>query len=444
MTNYLNFLNNDTVSVDEKRIAKWQVYGFPLSFYYKNPDFTDFLFESRLLSQMKITKINELRPVKDDLKMMVEGHWMKGHEILKQFEIREDPTHHETFIFRKKTNQVYTYVDTNQGLIPFHPYHEGLKTPISLISPEDYLKFLKNAHKFVRENEQDLSKKDKIKKNQTRTCILQIVTSRLNEETPHYFLTKNAYHLIDCKHNWLRLIEPASIGAKVYGISYGWETRPHKSLEIVKGRFFSIDPWEYRASKKIVTSIAISVEELKKLKAFLKKYVNHQTPTGFNILGQNCTFAVKVWVKKAIGIHIPTEISFTQLIKKIMPDIFNDLIRQMNKIMNSFIQIIKAKWLKKIWNKINKKLKTLQQAAIALSLTLLSFLLGATTRFKQQEFLLFSPQNQTFQTLFTKKYLYQLQQHQYHLPFVIENWQKQQASTVTYHKNHRGFNSIST
>ncbi len=437
-------LNNDyllTLSSNIEKLEKWNKYGFKEELFYKNLDFVDFIFNSFLGSQMKVTKNPELIDINGEPAILVEGKWTKASNFLKQFEIKFDSNYHEKFIFKKDTNQVYTYTDIGQGLVPFHPYEEGLKKPISTLNLEEYQTVLEVANRFEREGE---GEEESSKIEPKRTCILQIVTSRVNENKNYGFLTKNLFNMLNRKHPWIRLIEPNDTkeGANVYSVGFGWEKQPYLPFKTILGRFRSIDSWEYQSAERVVTNIAITLEELKKLQEFPEKY--SKQPAGFNLMSQNCSVSVRESVFEATGIELPTEIGFKSLFMKISPDFFRQSVYKAGQGINkirSLIGRITPSPIGYVVSTLIGKVRDFYLATVAFRITLLGILLGSASASKPG-IMLGKPDKVLSVPVKKTRYWYDLSTHKFNMPGLLQEWQEKQASTITYNKTHQRFATV--
>lgn len=439
--------NSDStfVLIDNKiRLKKWESYGLDSHLFYKNKEFIDFFFDSYLGSQMKMTKIPHLREINGEPALLIEGEWKEANTILKEFEVRFIPTYKEKLIFKKQTNQVYTYTDTAQGLVPFHPYQKGLKTPISKINFQDYKKTLESAQKFVRETDLELAD-DQIKSK--RTCILQIVSSHIHEDKHYSFLTRNFFNLFNRKHPWIRLIEfdQTTKEASVYAIGFGWEEKVFLPFKTILGRFRSIDPWEYQAAERVVTNIAITPEELKKLQEFPEQFIKNDRPVGFNLLTQNCSVGVRTGIAAATGILVPTEISHSSLFMRLTPDFFSKSINKINAIRKDvkfLISRVTPVFTQKGYSLLSKTILKCYQAIIAFRLTLIGTLMGSAYASSDKGADLENPTQNLKPSTHRLRYWFDLSLHKAHLPGILQEWQLKQPSTIVYPKNHKGFSIV--
>lgn len=427
-----------------EKLKKWIGYGFDQKLFYKNPDFVDFIFSSALGSQMKIARMKRMKEINGEPALMIEEKWMKASDILKKFEILHDPTYNEKFIVKKGTNTVYTYTDMGHGLVPFHPYKEGLIKPISHLDRNEYWRVLETAQKFVREDEEQLDPAERAKRNKERTCVLQIVSSQVNENK-FGSLAKNLYNIIDRKHPWIRLVEPKDKGrvADVYEEGFGWENQPGMPFETIKGRFRSIDAWEYKPAKRIVTNIAITPEELKKMKEFPQRYIAENKPIGFHLMAQNCSVAVRMGVKEATGIQVPTEIGFASLLMRVVPDFFRKFVYAVDNTriaVRSLLGRVTPTFVHTGYNYIREKIINIYAATVAFRLSLAALILGSGSTDtgglkigpKGEEKVLQAP-------LHRPRYWYDLSLHKFNMPGILQEWQDKQPSTVVYGKDHTQF-----
>lgn len=426
------------------KFKKWTSYGFDSKLYTQNPKFVDFMFEASLGSQMKVTRNCEIKEIDGEAALLVEGYWIKASHFLERFEVKVDKTQHEKFIFEKKTQRVFSYTDTGQGLVPFHPYQEGLKTPVSNLDKESYESVLKTAQTFVRKGEEGLSTEEVEEKKKERTYVLQIVSSRVGEETKHGFLTKNIFNLVNRKHPWIRLVEPNTSGdqANVYSVGFGWDGQPSQPLKTVSGRFRSIDAWEYKPAERVVTNISVSKKEFEKLQEFPQKFINDQA-AGFHLMSQNCSVGLRVGVEEATGIKIPTEIGFGSLLFRFTPDFFQKIVNFLDRgrlAVRSLVGRVCPNFVEKGYEHLKARIVYIYQATVAFRLALVGSFLGAGK--KEGNGVAVDPRSRKKSLdplLYDSRYWHDLSLHSFNMPGLLQEWQEKQASTVRYDRKHVQF-----
>ncbi|NGX56589.1 MAG: hypothetical protein K1060chlam5_00832 [Candidatus Anoxychlamydiales bacterium] len=297
------------IKKNKELFKKWKLYGFDSSIFYKYPKFSDFLFNSNLAAQVKVTN-DLIKIIENEPAILVEGKYEKFSDIEKRFGYKYSYEFHEIFVYEKDTNEVFTYLDTKMGLVQHHPYVSCFK-PISKISNDEYIKLLDLGKTFNRKSS-NLEKKH----------VLQIVTSNIDKDE------KNSYNItkfLKSKHPYFRLIDSDK---NVYIIGYGnWiDSKIYSFSNTTRGRFRSPDIWEYkRCEKKFVTNIAIDEEEAKRFKYFCIKYMNDDLNFGrriaFNFFDQNCTSFVRNALKYSLDFKLDSQASLFEIITFIVPDI---------------------------------------------------------------------------------------------------------------------------
>lgn len=308
---------------NQASFKKWKNYGMPEALYQRHPEFCTFLETSGLLSQMKVTR-DVPKEIDGEPALTVDGQWMKWSHFKNAFEAVHSPKYNETFIVKKETRDVYTYLDNGKGLQPHHPYLTEL-SPISKLNDEEYQKVLEKAHCFIRSNETELTDNERNKRNEERPFIIQIVSSHIDGPQ-----SKASRLLYRSKHPYLRLIvgkDNPQLNIRkgdVYEVGYGWKNKVPLPLIASQGQFRSPDLWEYKASKeKIVTNIPVSKDEAHAFYRYTQRYfrdgVNLGKAIGFHLVDQNCSTYVRASLQSA-GITVPTEIAVNDLIHEIAPN----------------------------------------------------------------------------------------------------------------------------
>jgi len=296
-----------------KLLDKWKRNGYKEEIFRKYPEFVQFLFDSNMISQMKVTR-DDIKEVNGHPCILVEGKWTSWSDMKDRFEFEKSPKFGEIFILDKKTRDVYTYLGNGNGLQQYHPYLTQKLTPIEHLSDEEYDKVLKSAQLFDPGTNSD-----------KKTFIIQIVSSYVKGSNT------NAMELLrNRKHPYLRVVigkDNPDLGTKkgdVFGIGFGWEKKVTIPLISSHGQFRTPDVWEYMpCDEKVVTNIPVTQESARALFEFTARYhkdhLNLGQEIGFHLGKHNCS----VYVKNALlaaGIDVPTEISVSALIEKISPD----------------------------------------------------------------------------------------------------------------------------
>ena len=341
---FLRDKNSFLILENDHLLKKWKKYGLKEEFFYKYPEFSMFLMDSTLALQMKITK-DEIKEKSNQPAILVEGKLTKFSDLKNRFDFKYSTKFKEVFVYEKATNEVYTYLDTREGLVKHHPYLNAL-SPVSKLSRSEYNILLKKAHSFER---------NYVGKKSDYNGILQIVSSKLEEKNSLFNKSNFFDFLFTPKHPFLRLIDPDT--KNVYVIGYWiWfcKKRSIGPLTTERGRFRSPDIWEYKDStQKLVTNIALNKDEMKRIIYFCKKYVNDDINFGrsiaFNIMNQNCTSFIKSAVRYSLKEDIITNSSLSEMIYEIAPTFLRkvgvslqqNLYSIQNKTVDVFPSIIK-------------------------------------------------------------------------------------------------------
>lgn len=295
---------------NQAEFAKWRKYKFNEIAFRTHPKFCDFLIKTKLSSQMKVTRDN-IHMIGGIPHIKYKNRFISHEELTERFEVVDAPRYNEALLVKKEDRTVHTYLDNGYGLQPHHPFLTELN-PISHIDEKDYNKVMQSARKFIREEEKDLTENERENLNEKRPYIIQVVTSLVKGSN-----NKMIELVQRRKHPYLRIIagenNPVShtLKGNVYEVGFGWKKRPLFPLGAVQGQFRSIDRWEFKdCQEKVVTNIPVSREEALKLYLFTIRHhrdgVNLGKEIGFQLSTQNCS----VFVRKALevaGIKAPTE-----------------------------------------------------------------------------------------------------------------------------------------
>lgn len=319
-------------------LEKWIRAGQDEEIFRKFPNFVQFLEESKILPYLRVSRdkifLQDGKPG-----LLVEGVFHTEEEIRSRFISLWSPHYNQAFLFEEKTNEVYTYLDNGLGLENFHPYRDALKKPICTLSEKDFQKTLKFAQKFERSGEEHVT--DEIKN--SRTCIVQIVSSRNNG------CDTNLHNLVfNPRHPWYRYIyqDPKTGKGKVHEISFGWDKSPfpYTPLKISAGHLRSFDQWNLVVSdERVVTSMAVTKEELEKFEEFLKLNLQREKEIGlgYQFDQHNCaTFISKG--QEALGIPIPVKMSAQKLIHECLPNPARTVLSFSNQTFHSIRTLASA------------------------------------------------------------------------------------------------------
>lgn len=417
--------------------------------FLKHPDFCRFLESSGLQSQIKITR-DVLVEVDGQATLLVEGKIMAWPTIQEKFEAVYSKRYRETFLIDKQTRTTYTYLDNGKGLQPHHPFLTEA-TPLSQINDEEYNKVLASAQTFVREDEANLSADERNERNKNRTFIFQLVTSHTQGPNTnlHQLLTRS-------RHPYLRVIvgedNPALQTKKgeVYEVGYGWQSKVAIPLIATQGQFRSPDLWEYQnCEERIVTNIAVSKLEANALYNFTLKYhrdgVNLGNATGFHLLHQNCSTYIRSALQVA-GITVPTEISLTDLIKKVAPDWMHaigrgyvaarqNIAQKINRVASWIVPKCVNSGIAHVAEKISSVCSKVLKAIAAFTLTPVKAALGGWLGKGGAAFVpINAPARRIEPEIANWKTWFKLSYYRFNLPGILQEWQRAQPSTVVYHK----------
>ncbi|MBN2479097.1 MAG: hypothetical protein JXA94_02600 [Parachlamydiales bacterium] len=335
---YLRENHNFLLRRNKTLFEKWKSYGFKEALFYKYPEFSQFLLDSSLASQIKVTK-DEIQEIANEPAILIEGKWTRFSDLKKRFDYKFSPKFKETFLYDKQSDEVFTYLDTKKGLVKHHPYLNALD-PVGKISSSEYQAILKKSHQFERDF-------DKPKRNYK--YILQIVTSKMPPGKSSLSKSNLFDFLLRPRHPYFRLIDPDTKNVHIIGYGFwNWKDKMGFFGPLVtdQGRFRSPDIWEYRnCSKRIVTNIPLNKEEMKRFTYFCKKFVNDDINFGknlaFNFMNHNCTSFVKEAVKYSFSKQIITNASLDEIICEISPNI----LRKLAVFLKSSVVSIKEKFI---------------------------------------------------------------------------------------------------
>lgn len=429
---------------NKQQFAKWKGASQPEEIFQSFPKFVEFLEESKLLSQIKITK-DTLRIIDNEPAMLVEGKWVKESEIRKRFHIEESQFYGTRFV-TDSTGEVYTYLDNRLGLQKYHPYQTIGEIPISVIEEDEIDAVRKFANKFVRPEEAPLSQEKRDALNEQRPFVLQIVTSYTSRGHSNFSET-----ILNPRHAYMRIIAGADLPeyhvkkGDVFEFGFGWKWGVIFPLEATQGLFRSPDPWEYvSCDKRFVTCAPISGEEASRGFEFAlrqqRKHVRLGREISFQLTKQNCTVFDRKIGEQA-GIAIPTRIELKPLLFRILPDILKQLgsaIAAYCKTGASFAQrTIRACTQESVGEGTIRSIEVIisifskaRDALTAFILLPIRTLLGGWfgrggDSFEEEEV--------KEQSLIPQSW-FDLSSYHYNLPIVLQEWQEAQPSTFVVNK----------
>lgn len=418
-------------------LAKWERNGHDATIFRNHPEFAKFMFDSNLLSQMKISE-DEIRLIEGEPHILVEGKWTSGTTLQERFYFETSPRYKEVFILDKATTEVYTYLGNGQGLQKHHPYLTTALTPIQILSEEKYQVVLEKAKLFNREGMSD-----------AHNFVIQIVSSYTQGSN-----TNAANFVANSRHTYLRMIagrDNPEFGTKkggVYEVGFGWTKKSSIPFVAGSGQFRSPDSWEYMPSKeRIVTNVPVTAEEAKNLFLFTKKFHNESMLLGkeiaFHLAQQNCSVYVRNALQAA-GITVPTEIILPNLISKISPDWMKSIERGMKKSREAIVSFRKKTiglLSLGISGALNKGIETIKHIVkkafdtlVSLSFIPLRFMLGDAFGKEGRAFNLDieTSEEKIVPPLHNPRNYFDLSRFKFNMPGVLQEWQRKQASTEIF------------
>ncbi len=421
---------------------KWQRYGHDPEIFRDHPEFSRFVIDSNLLSQMKVTR-DTLQFRGDRPGLIVEGEWMDVDAVLAQFTFKFSKRYHEVFIVRKNDQEVFTYLDNGKGLQLHHPYLTKKLTPITTLNDDELDRLQAKAASFDRSGASPAD----------RPFVLQIVSSYVKGPNTNFH-----ERLIKRKHPYLRIVigkDNEALGTKkgeVYEVGYGWKRKPLVPFMLSTGQFRSPDVWEYMpCEERVVTNIPVSQEEAHNVFEFTTRYHNESVnlghEIGFHLGRQNCSVYVKEAAKRA-GVEVPTEIKITDFLRKVCPDWIKAIGRAFAKAVG-FVR----KWTRKainllpdwINNPVSKGYTALKSGVVKILRIAVAFCfnpfrlllgdgLGTPSRGFADEDRDVKPAMQKLRSFFSIPTI--------NLPGELQEWQRQQPSTEIF-KQPRQFAVVS-
>lgn len=438
------FLHKDNKSLHDR----WIRDGYPQEIFFQYPDFCDFLSSSQLLSQMKVTR-DTIRVLDGQVCLLVEGRWTPWPEINERFEWVYSARYRDKFIRSRDTYEVFTYLDNGLGLQRHHPYIDALR-PVSNLGQAALATTLEKAREFLRPEEVTLSPEQRAANNKTRNFIVQVVTSK--EKSPNI----NVVSLFrGPRHAFLRLLageEMPEMGLSIGDVlDFGfWPKAREWTAGIAQvGNFRGPDAWEYVvAEERVVTHIAITREEARRLLTFATKYhrnaVNLGQEVNFNTAYQNCCVFVRTALAEA-NIDVPTKIYLFPLLWRMAPDWIQAIGRlfvaaqQHVKSLHGHVVALLPKFVSAgyvfVATTVQDIALRVYSAAFAFILTPVRiFLSGVPINGDSGE--VFARKTESLQDADIPyrnwKDLFRLSKHHYNVPFVVQEWQLAQPSTVVH------------
>jgi hypothetical protein len=427
------------------KFDKWKRSGQDALIYQNHPEFSSFMENSGIVSQMKVTR-DTFKEIDGEPAITVNGEWMTWPVFKEKFKYVYSERFRETFVIGKD-NQVYTYLDNGKGLQLHHPYLTET-TPTSLLSHTDFNKVLEKARLFVRAGEELLSAEQRAELNEKRTFVVQVVTSYANKGSSRLHDI-----IVNPQHPYLRLIigedKPDLKLAKgeVYEVGFNRKLPIAVPLMTTEGRFRSPDINEYlQFEEKIVTNIALTKEEAQTFANYVTEYhrseVNIGNPIGFHNLSQNCCSFIRCALESA-NVKIPTEITLAELWPKAMPEWALQAGAAAKSLALKTFAIIKnpAKYLpeclkspmRKTAKKVTEKFRELLDFMTAVVFIPLKIALGEAFGSGGRAFVKFGDKPKTIGPNMKRlKGWFMLSNYTINLPGIVQRWQREQASTVIY------------
>lgn len=424
-------LNSETSylsPVNLNQLAKWKRYNYDEAIFHKYPEFVDFLFQSTLISQMKITK-DTIQEQEGKPALLVDGQWMPFHKIQETFSFKFYPEYNETLLYKKESGQIYSYLDLGTGLVEFNPFTSGLNKPISKITEKEYLETLEIAQKFVREGDDHSEVRQK-----NRRFIFQIVTSTVKTNTQHPLVGNFNKFFSKPKHSYIRLINPQG---EVFETGYILGKKLKEPLSTDKGKFRSIDPWEFtQCEERVVTNIAIEEKEFKKAKEYVNHYMTSPDKPAFNYIHQNCTVFTRLILKSSTGIVIPTEMSIFKVATAITPEFIRHIglfFKRLGGTLTRPIVKYTPLFLKNTFTLIVNVVKLIVKATTAFFLSLIHLVAGGLGGTKGRKFTENKKKEKNLEpTLTQPQNWFNVNTYKINHTFPLQQWQLKQASTLTY------------
>lgn len=415
------------INKNQDLMKKWVSYGFDETIFINHPEFAQFLMNSTLASQIKITR-DTVHQVNGMPAILVEGCLTGYDDLVQRFEYKYVKEFQEILIHEKETGNVYTYLDNGRGLELFHPYKEGLNKPIGKISHEQYLQTLELSQKFVRTTDEK-----EANPNKERTYIFQIVTSEVKTDTTGV-MGNYRKTFTQPRHSYIRAITP---NGDVYEIGYGIQKKAPGNLVTSKGVFRSIDRWEYMAVKsRYVTNIAMTKEEFEKAQDYVNTYNTNEKPA-FNFICQNCAVFTKQIVKFSLNIHLPTKMTIIKVIQLICPEFLKVLGRALKNVVATIMKPVKRILPQCVNNSITwigKGIEKVGRVSIAFFFGLIHLLCGGIRGNKGRKFTHQHVLEYIKPPLRNIRNWFRLKAYNIHFNGPIQEWQKKQLSTMRYKK----------
>lgn len=412
---------------NECLLSKWSYYGFDESIFKDYPEFAQFLINSTLASQIKVTR-DTIQKINNLPCILVEGKWTSFEDLVTRFEYKYVEEFNEVLLHEKDTGKIFSYLDRGLGLEHYHPYKEGLNRPISRIGKDDYHKTLAAAQKFVRNGDAALQEPNK-----DRSYIFQIVSNSFNLDTNHPIVGNYRKEMSNSQHPYIRMINPEG---DVFEIGYMLGEKLAQPLNTTKGRFRSIDPYEFiQFDQRYVTNVAITREEFEKARDYSNTYLNSSTAPSFNFMQQNCTVFTRNIFQAATGIRVPTERSIFKVAAAITPEFIKKIGRAISRCVLSIarpIAKIIPNCIKNGFNELGRGIKKAAQVFAAFFLSIINLLLGGAKGIHGRKFTQDPYHSYLSPPLLKLKNWFSI--HVYNINYVnpLQEWQKAQPSTVLY------------
>jgi len=418
---------------------KWRKYHLPPKIFFKHGKFCDFLLSSQLLSQIKVTR-DTIEEIGGQPCLLVDGHWTKWPEIQKRFQCVYARSFQENVIEDKETADTYSYLDNRSGLQNYHPYRDAIY-PISRLNDDEVRLTLTKAREFIRPKESRLPEDERRERNKERTFVIQVVSSSVKSWDTNF-----SRLFLQPQHPYFRIIIGEDILEKelkiekwdkvrkgdVFCIGFGHHNK-NGTLQPQIGQFRGPDIWEYKdCEERIVTNIAITREEALNIIGFIRKYHKRANNLGNETAPSPIHQNRSVFVRTALqtgNIQIPTNINLPDTIAMLAPD----KIRTLGKALNNSYTAFKRKcrtitrWI--LPTRLHTPCETcasrIYRWCIAFFKGLFALIVVPLCLLLEE---VIGEKGETFSPYW--KRLVDLSRHNYNLPGILQQWQRQQPSTV--------------
>ena len=406
--------------------ARWKRWGFDHKLFSDHYDFARFLLDTPLGSQMKLfADRGIIKMIDDEPAIQIDGEWTKFSDFRNRFKV--DSYNGEKVLVRSddspKSGLVYTFLDNGKGFQDHHPYLTDRSVAVAHLTDDEFQRTMETAQKFY----------DDAEYSKDFPHIVQIVSSEIDGMNTNF-----SNLILKPKHPWIRIILGKDMNGfkkgDVFDGGFGWTKKANLPGVASTGRFRLMDLWNYQpAKRRVVTNVPISDETLLELKAEILKHQRESIQLGrqlgFNLFRHNCTSFINRVGGIIPDLNMQTRIELKDLLHKVSPSWLqsigtfattsyrkaHDFGDRVTGALPAFIRIPARA--------IDRFVRRIFDFLFALPINLFTYVTGGMLGEKRRGF---------EEPVGPQKVRTSLKDFYYYVPGILQEWQKQQKSTVIF------------